>query len=58
MDEMESKNILTIKEFSSRTGLSDKVIRKLINARKIVFIKTTQKFYINYEKSMELLWNK
>ena len=23
MDEMESKNILTIKEFSSRTGLSD-----------------------------------
>ena len=58
MDEMESKNILTIKEFSSRTRLSDKVIRKLINDRKIVFIKTTQKFYINYEKSMELLWNK
>ena len=58
MDVMESKNKLTIKEFSSRTGLSDKVIRKLINDRKIVFIKTTQKFYINYEKSMELLWNK
>ena len=58
MDEVENKNILTIKEFSLRTGLSVKAIRKLIIDHKLVFIKTTQKFYIDYAKSMEILWNR
>ena len=52
MEEIENKNILTIKEFSLRTGLSVKAIRKLIIDHKLVFIKTTQKFYIDYAKSM------
>ena len=44
MEEIENKNILTIKEFSLRTGLSVKAIRKLIIDHKLVFIKTTQNF--------------
>lgn len=56
--EDDNKNILTIKQFSSRTGLSIKVVRRLIKEKKLVYIKTTQKIYINYEKSMQLLWNK
>lgn len=53
----EYKNILTIKQFSLRTGLSIKVVRRLIKDNKLVYIKTTQQFYINYEESMQLLWN-
>lgn len=54
----ENKNILTIKQFSLTTGLSIKVVRRLINDNKLVYIKTMQRIYINYEKSMQLLWNK
>ena len=48
--EDDNKNILTIKQFSSRTGLSVKVVRRLIKENKLIYIKTTQKikfkFYI------------
>lgn len=54
----ENKNIFTIKQFSLRTGLSIKVVRRLIKDNKLVYIKTMQRIYINYEKSMQLLWNK
>lgn len=58
MDKEVYTNMLTIKQFSAKTGLSIKTVRKLINEKKLVCVKTTKRFYIDYEASMRILWNK
>ena len=47
--------MLTIKEASEATGLSYRFIRELCLQKKIVFIKSGNKFYINAEKFAEFL---
>ena len=42
----ENKNILTIKQFSLRTGLSIKVVRRLIKDNKLVYIKRCNVFIL------------
>ena len=49
------KNILAIKQFSSRTGLSIKVVRRLIKEKKLVFFMSGKRAYINYQLSVKRL---
>jgi len=51
------KNIMTIKDFSIKTGLSIPVIRRLIKANQLTSFKAGNKIYINYLSSMNKLWN-
>lgn len=48
---------MTIAQFSERTGLSPKAIRKLINDDRLVVVRIPQRYYINYNKSMQKLFN-
>lgn len=50
-------NVMTIAQFSEKTGLSVKAIRKLIYEDRLVVVRTPQKYYINYTKSMKKLFN-
>lgn len=47
--------MLTIKEASSRTGLSYDFIRKLCLSKKIVFIRSGAKYLINFDRFIEYL---
>lgn len=55
---MESyKNVMTIKEFNAKTGITIPVIRNLIRENKLVSL-VGNRIYINYLASMEKLWIK
>lgn len=58
MEKEEKEHVLTLRQFSEKTGISIKVIRRLINEGKLVSIKTKKCFYIDYEESMKILWSK
>ena len=53
--EPEIPTMITIKEASSRTGLSYDYIRKLCLRGKIIYIKAGSKFLINLDKLVEFL---
>lgn len=56
---MESyENVMTIKEFNAKTGITIPVIRNLIRENKLVSFKVGNRIYINYLASMEKLWIK
>lgn len=56
---MESyKNVMTIKEFNVKTGITIPVKRNLIRENKLVSFKARNRIYINYLASMEKLWTK
>lgn len=57
MDSEENEHVLTLRQFSEKTGISVKVIRRLIKDQKLVCIKTKKCFYIDYEESMKILWS-
>ena len=48
-------SMLTIKEVSLRTGLSQGFIRKLCINNEIVFVKSGKKYLINYNKFIDFL---
>lgn len=51
---MESyKNVMTIKVFNAKTGITIPVIRNLIRENKLVSFKVGNRIYINYLASME-----
>ena len=47
--------MLTIKEASQKTGLSEHYLRELCKKHLIVFVKTGVKYLINFEKLIEYL---
>lgn len=53
---METKRI-TVKEFSEKTGLPIKVVRKLIKENRLVFICVNNRYYLEYDSSLEKLFN-
>ena len=48
---------LSVKEFSEKTGLPVKVVRRLIKEKRIVFIDANTRYYIDYLSSLEKLFN-
>lgn len=48
---------LSVKEFSEKTGLPVKVVRRLIKEKRIVFIYANRRYYIDYLSSLEKLFN-
>lgn len=52
---MTAPTMLTLKESSSKTGLSYDYLRKLCLEGQIVHIKAGNKFLVNFEKLVEFL---
>ena len=50
--------VMTIKQFCNKTGLSYGLVKRLVAADRLVYVKTKRCIYINYEESMEKLWIK
>lgn len=56
MEKYENIGVMTIKQFSDKTGIGIWLIRRLVSEGKLVCVKTKKSFYIDYEESMKLLW--
>lgn len=56
MEKYENIGVMTIKQFSDKTGIRIWLIRRLVSEGKLVCVKTKKRFYIDYEESMKLLW--
>ena len=55
MDEIKIPTMLTINQAAERTGLPKTFIRQLIWDRKIVYIRSGQKYLVNLEKLCDFL---
>lgn len=50
--------VMTMKQFCNKTGLSYGLVKRLIANDRLVYVKTKRCIYIDYEASMEKLWIK
>lgn len=51
------QEIMTVQEFCEATKLKAYVVRRLIKEGKLVYFMSGRRAYINYPKSMKILWN-
>lgn len=56
--ELDNLELITMKQFCEKTGLSYGLVKRLIADDRLVFVKTKRRIYIDYEASMEKLWIK